>query len=351
MSSKIYETERVDQAAAGQTCDDLRATLKGYLERSCAARKEAPKEIITALAAQLEAICTVFLPHFARADSLALKYQAYYRLGSKLVYLLSALAVMAVAAQSLFSFRPHELILVEIFCIIAILVIIKQGNRVGWHRRWLDYRMLAERFRFAVFMAMAGEKASAQPPSQALYVDEIKADWISVRFSEVWAQWEELHHTGPDDAATLEILKGFMSLAWLEDQRGYHLKNAARHRQKHQRYSLVGEALFFLTLVVAVLHYLSIGGHALGPYLTFLAISLPAAGSAASALRAHFEHNKLARRSEKLAAYFGELESRLAAVTTREGLLPVVREAEVLMLNENSEWYQMIGFHKLEKPA
>lgn len=346
-----YETERVDKSVAGKTRDDVRATLKGYLESSCDPRKDVPREIMSALSAHLETICNTFLPHFARADSLAMKYQFYYSLGSKMIYLLSALAVIAVAAQSLFSSLPHEIILIEIFCIVSILIIIRHGNSVGWHRRWLDYRMLAERFRFAVFMAMAGEKASAKTHGQTLYDEEIKIDWISARFSDVWAQWEELRRPGPDDAVSIEILKRFISLAWLEDQRKYHLKNVVKHLQKHKRYSFIGETLFFLTLIAALLHYLSIGGHALGPSLTFLSISLPAAGSAFSALRSHFEHNKLARRSEKMASYFGELESRLAPVNTMEGLLQIVRDAEVLMLNENSEWYHMIGFHGLDKSA
>ena len=69
-----YETERVDKSVAGKICDDMRATLKGYLESSCDTRKDVPREIMTALSAHLETICTIFLPHFARADSLAMKY-------------------------------------------------------------------------------------------------------------------------------------------------------------------------------------------------------------------------------------------------------------------------------------
>ncbi len=54
------------------------------------------------------------------------------------------------------------MILLEIFSIIFIIFIIKYGNRIGWHRKWLDYRLLAERFRFAVFMAMVGEEVSTR---------------------------------------------------------------------------------------------------------------------------------------------------------------------------------------------
>ena len=155
----------------------------------------------------------------------------------------------------------------------------------------------------------------------------------------------------PDDPNVFMILKRFISLAWLEDQKKYHLKNIEKHMKKHKKYSVTGEMLFFLTLIAAVLHYLGAGGHARGPLLAFLAISFPAAGAAFSALRAHFEHNRLSRRSEKIVYYIEELEARLGKVDSMEGLLRVVREAESLMLNENSEWYVMIGFHRLETPA
>jgi len=350
-----YKTEQIDEAVAGKTLDNTLSVLRGCLEKSFISQSEKGIEIpagaMNALSANLKTICSIFLPHFSNADSLALKYQFRYKLGSKLIYLLSALAVIAVTAQSLFSSLPHEIVLIEIVCIAVILIIIKYGNSLGWHRRWLDYRMLAELFRFAVFMAMAGEKASVNIPGRSLYDAGNKKDWIFARFSDVWLQWQELRLTVPGDATSIEILKKFISLAWLEDQRKYHLKNVMRHLQKHKRYSVAGETLFFLTLIASVLHYMNIGGHSLGPYLTFLAISMPATGSAFSALRSHFEHNRLARRSEKMAAYLEELESQLVAVDTIDGLLRIVREAEALMLNENSEWYVMIGFRKMETPA
>lgn len=350
-----YAAERIDKAVAGKTLDSTLSTLRDCLKKSLLFRADKgmdiPAGVKNTLLANLDTICGIFLPHFSNADSLALKYQFRYKLGSILIYLLSALAVVAVAAQSLFRSLPHEIVLIEVVSIVIILVIIRYGNSLGWHRRWLDYRMLAELFRFAVFLAMAGEKASVNSQGRSLYDAGSKKDWIFACFSDVWLHWEELRITVPSDAVSLEILKKYISLAWLEDQRKYHLKNVMKHLKKHKRYSIAGETLFFLTLLASVFHYMNIGGHALGPSLTFLAISMPATGAAFSALRSHFEHNRLARRSEKMAAYLRELELQLVAVDSTDGLLRIVQEAQALMLNENSEWYVMIGFRKMETPA
>lgn len=349
-----YEAEKIKQERVKKALDGVHADLRNILGKSLqefGAKHNLPGEIVNTVTERFEAICNVFLPHFATADFLALKYQSYYTLGSKMIYILSALAVIAMAAQAIFSSLPQEIILLEIAAISAILLIIKFGNHLGWHRRWLDYRMLTERFRFAVFMAMAGERASVKSLRYELYDSAKNGDWIFSHFSDVWAQWEGLRLRGPGDRIHLDILKRFISVAWFDDQKKYHLKNVAKHLGKHRRYSLAGETLFFLTLVAALLHYLGAGGHELGAYLTFLAITFPAAGSASSALRSHFEHNRLARRSQKIAVYLEAMDIRLQKVTTEEELLDIVREAEALMLNENSEWYVMIGFHGLATPA
>jgi hypothetical protein len=352
---KKYESESVNDGKIIKNVDDTAANLWHHLQTSLnELHKEKAIEIEAipqVLSERFNAVCTHFLPYFGKADFLALKYQAYYKWGSILIYLLSAISVIAVSAQALFNSLPHHVMLIEILAISSIIFIIKYGNSIGWHRRWLDYRLLAERFRFAVFMALVGEKVSTKFSGSDMYNTKEKGHWVFSCFSEAWDNREKKDIAMLDDPNVFMILKRFISLAWLEDQKKYHLKNIEKHMNKHKKYSVTGEALFFMTLIAAVLHYLGAGGHERGPLLAFLAISFPAAGAAFSALRSHFEHNRLSRRSEKIVYYIEELEDRLGKADSMEGLLLVVREAESLMLNENSEWYVMIGFKGLETPA
>ena len=274
-----YEAESVAGKKVQKTVEDAQSYLRGHLQKGFDELLNEKiieiEEIPQVLSDRFNAVCNLFLPHFGKADFLALKYQAYYKWGSILIYLLSAISVIAVSAQALFSSLPHHVILIEILAISSIIFIIKYGNSIGWHRRWLDYRLLAERFRFAVFMALVGEKASTKFSGSAIYNTMETDHWVFSCFSNVWSQWDEMSNVMIDDRDVLLIIKKFISLAWLDDQKRYHLKNIRKHLKLHRKYSVLGETLFILTLIAAVFHYLGVGGHEGEPLLAFLAISFP----------------------------------------------------------------------------
>lgn len=307
-------------------------------------------DIASNLESRLSNICDHFLPHFVKADRLAMKYQSYYVKGSKLIYWLAVLAVLAVSGQYIFNL-PHIVIVIEILSIVGILSIITIGNKVGWHRRWMDYRLLAERFRFAVFMAMVGETVSKRFSKSDIHHAQKHEHWVFSYFGDVWDKWEAGNSVHPEDVESLRVMKRFIALAWLESQHGYHVRNVGRQWKKHKQLSVTGTVLFVLTLVAVIMHLFGIGGHGLSPYLTFMAILFPATGSALSALRAHFEHNRLARRSEAIAEHLKVMLLKIEKVHDREGLHALVHEAEELMLNDNAEWHVMVGLHHLEPPG
>ena len=348
---QIYASERInaDEITEGIKAEH-KVLLDGFHESiSDLAESQEPRQSVK-LSERLTKIGDIFLPHFVRADRLALKYQNLYVKGSKLIYILSVIAVLAVSAQYIFSL-PHEILVLEIASILCILFIILWGNKIGWHRRWLDYRLLAERFRFAVFMAMVGEKVSIQFSESDIHHAHETGHWVFMHFREVWEKWGDNHNPLPSDQGSVQIMKRFINICWLENQRVYHENNVQKQLRKHKFLSLASEALFFLTLVAVLLHFFHFGGDLLSPYLTFTAILFPASGSAFSALRAHFEHNRLARRSAAIAKHLEGIQQRVSAVNDMDGLLAVVREAEELMLNDNADWHVMIGVHHLEPPG
>jgi hypothetical protein len=348
-----YEKERFDPDKIIRSIEETTGSFQKKLD-ACITEEQKKgnitKDTVKALRNRLDRICSIFVPNFSKADLLAIKYQNLYRRGSRLVYILAALSVITIAAQSLFSdYIPHAAIAVEILSIAGIILIIRYGNYIGWHRRWIDYRLLAERSRFAAFMAMIGEKASGMPRYNLHNRD--KAHWVASYFNDIWRQWEETDKPAISGEDSFRILKTFIRDMWLNDQMGYHERNVKKHLYKHKRLSMAGEVIFFLTFFVAVFHFIHAGGKGLSPYWTFLAISLPAAGSAFSALRTHFEHNKLSRRSEAMAGHIENLVERISGTDNMESLFQIARDAEMLMLSENSEWHDMIGFHRLEAPG
>ncbi len=241
-------------------------------------------------------VCDYFLPGYARADLLALKYQGTYRLASKSVFILSALAVIIISGQYIFSLS-HWLVALELLAMATILMIIIGGNKVGWHRRWVDYRFLAERHRSAIFMTFFSEKGATEDASSFIcrWVGE---SWCLHYFVPVWQDRPKLDPvTDPD----LPDMNSFFDRAWLEEQRSYHERRALGLEKKHHDLSSVGTMFFWLTFLAAffhllphLLHLFHLELHPLhdplfNRVMTFFAVAFPALGAACAGLRAHFD--------------------------------------------------------------
>lgn len=303
------------------------------------------------LSHRINQVCDFFLPYYTKADLLAEQYQKFYKRGSTLIYLFAVIAVLTVTVQALFHVVPHWAILIEVISIICIIFIIEYGNRRGWHRRWIDYRFLAERLRCALFMALIGEKAYLTFPANDLYHLREEDNWILKFFGDVWSKWEKNKEQNTLIPVTFNLIKRFIQCGWLADQKRFHKKNIRIHERSHKQLSWAGLLLFYSTLLFAVIHFLRWGGEAAGPVWTLFAIAFPTIGLTFTAMRAHFEHNKLVRRSRKMVNRIEAIEDMLEEADTMDKLLTVCRQIEILMLSETTEWHGLISFHHLEPPG
>lgn len=152
----IYNREKVGEELVRKGINNLEKELTVHLQESLKnASKEGalPNGVGEYLGARLTAVCGYFSPDHAKADILAASYQNIFRNASMAVYILAAAAVLIVSGQYIFFHSYHGIIGLEIATIAVILFIIHYGNHVGWHRRWLDYRSLAERLRAGIFVS------------------------------------------------------------------------------------------------------------------------------------------------------------------------------------------------------
>ena len=344
---RVYEAENLSPKKLNSKQNEALAKLKRHLENSfadCSDRMN--EEVKKPLWERMKIISHHILPHFAKAELLAGKYQRLYRLASKTIYILAALAVISIAAQFIFHL-PHQVIAVEILSMIIVLLIITYGNHVGWHRRWLDYRLLAERLRYEVFVSFLTDAVTFDE-SDYLHCRAVHTSWSIKLFNEIKSR---NRIDGKLSPAFWGCLKSFLKTAWLEDQRQYHDKKSEEELEKHKLISRCGEVFFALTLVAALLHFFHVGNDFAGKTWTFLAISFPAIGSAFSALRAHFEYKKIADRSMRMVEWLQELINKVDAVNSLDTLQILVKQTESLMLQENSDWHVTMHVHHLETPA
>lgn len=297
---------------------------------------------------QLRRICEHILPHHIRTDWIAQRYQQFYFRAGSWVYGLAAGAVAVAAFQALFFPERMKIILVEVFFMALVLIIIGVGTHRRWQAQWIDYRFLAERFRSALFMASARAEVTKLRPPRHLSLAYSSKDWVVTEFSRVW---DTLPATTDGNHFNLEALRKFIFSAWIDEQVRYHRRTSERHSSRHHRITNVGNSLFALTFVAAVLHAFEIGPHSLHPWLTFLAIVLPAVGAALSAIRTHREYHKIAKRAAEMVHHLEEIRAAMVQAKTREPFLALMREAEETMLHENEDWRVVVRFHELETPS
>lgn len=297
----------------------------------------------------LEEVWRWIQPYYARADLLADRWQARYRRLSNVLFFAAAGAVLAIGAQVLFFPDTPELVLVEIGLLVLALGALFLGRRLQAHGRWIAYRVLAERFRSAFFLALTGAEPRLESPSEQGRLGAA-GQWARRAFDEVWRDRPQA--STPQEFT--EPLKRFVARALLDDQLVYHRKAAMRYRRRHTLLTRVSYGLFGATLVAAVLHAFEVGGHGAGEGLTwssalvFLAIGLPALGGAFAGLEAQRQYERSIERSHGMAHRLEEVRERLEAAAGLDEVRALVREAETILLDESNDWLVTVRFQGIK---
>jgi len=294
---------------------------------------------------RVRATLEYFLSHYARADKLALRYQHLYYRMETWVYSLALAAVIIAAFQDLFLPDLPIILVSEIVLMLAVLGIIWTGRQQRWHERWLDYRFLAERFRAAIFMALADIEASTLKPPRHLSLAYSSKDWIVAAFSAVW----RLKPPVPAfDASTFEGMKQFVSEAWLEDQIRYYKGTSRRHLGRHRRMTTASYVLFGLTIGVVLARVLNAGPLSLKTAWAFMAVIFPALAASITAIRTHRDYLRNSMRSAEMARHLEELKNKVMKLKDYRGFAALVKETEETMLHENEDWHVVVRFQTIE---
>lgn len=333
----------IPEATLTAAIEANRGRYRAMLADSCRrADTDAAGAIGAALASRLDAFLDHFLPPYTRADLSARHHHSAYARASSLVFAFGALAVIIVAAQSLFHL-PHWLVTGEILCIGSILLVFHWGNHRRWHRTWVDCRYFAERLRGGLHVAFLCGKTvvpAATPWSEQM----VEGSWCNPEYHAIMSARP---HPEPVPEAGFPVLRDFVVVHWLDDQAKYHRAVAARRLRKHQIVSRVGETCFWLTFVTALVHLTPhTWRHALHAenlltdrLLTFVVIALPAIGTALAGVRGHFEFKKTAVRSRMIASQLESMSEQARAAADLSELTLVVLRAEELMIQENAGWH------------
>ena len=298
----------------------------------------------------LDSVLAGVVPHFVRADLLALAYQKRHMASIGGVLYLASTAVTVAVWQVLFFPEQRWVILFEILSMLSILALWQHARREAWHEKWLHDRFLAERLRAAMYTTLAGVTPGAVLSEDPLPFYQGPQHWLTLAA-------HSLAQGAVTSASPVPFapLRDFITSAWLRSQEEFHTKTARRTAARaHKRHSL-GIVLFGGTLLMAFLHLVGVGHSAdvhvvavarADLWITLLALSLPAWAGAVHAVTSQLELERVAERSKRMARVLGVVVGRAERARDLAELQDICRDADALMVAENREWWVLLSFQR-----
>jgi len=247
----------------------------------------------------------------AWSDQLANHFAQTFRSGHVLNFSLSAAAVLFALSGLVFPAIKFWLIVAELAIISLLIVNTQVGRARQWHRRWLDYRYLAECLRPMQDLQRYGLIGPAS--RRAAGMPQRWPDWYAE------AIWRDLGcPSGRIDRDSAGSLNRDVVTTELTPQVDYHRATAHRMHTLEHRLHGVGNALFIATIVVClgfIVGYFAAHdwtvAHA--PLFTAITAGLPALGGAIYGIRVQGDFGGTASRSLKAAEDLARLRDALLA--------------------------------------
>lgn len=193
---------------------------------------------------------TNLMCHYAKADNISFnRNQKYYNL---LILLVAIIGTFVAFAFMLYDDAALTFMILP--CIIAIcvlLMLIRQGNKKGYHSGYIEYRALAEACRIQFYMSLCLNEVPVFSNVCRLYSWTQKVDfaWIYKALQAVAVI---------SDAKVLNIETAKIIDVWIGDsdepegQHKYHTKKLRQNRGREKKYENITSCLNVITIAVYV---------------------------------------------------------------------------------------------------
>ena len=277
------------------------------------------------------------------SDRMATYYAQTFRSGHIFNFVLAAAAVLLGLSSFALPASKLQLAMVEIVITLAIIINTAFGIRLEWHRRWLDYRQLAERLRPLRSLKLLGIAAPDPPGSPA---NPVARRWIDWYAASIWRALGCPHgRIAPENAA--ELTDAIVTHE-LEPQIAYNERSARQIELLDKRLARLGMGLFVATLVSSVI---VIFGLMYDPdwventndWFTLLSAGFPAVGTAIFGIRFQGDFGASALRSRSTATTLDAIRDQMA--TGRSNLnrsADLMEQSARAMLGDLDEWRLII---------
>jgi len=277
------------------------------------------------------------------ADRMATYYAQTFRSGHIFNFVLAAVAVcLGLSSFALPASKLH-LALAEIVITLAIIINTGVGIKQEWHRRWLDYRQLAERLRPLRSLKLLGIAAPDPPGSPA---NPTARRWIDWYAASVWRALGCPHgRIAPGNTAHLT---DSIIVHEIDPQIDYNQRSARQIETLDRRLARFGMALFGATLISSLA---IIWGLIFDPdwvnntqnWATLMSAGFPAIGTAIFGIRFQGDFGASALRSRSTAHTLAGIREQLAAGKTNlNRSADLMEQSARAMLGDLDEWRLII---------
>jgi hypothetical protein len=275
---------------------------------------------------------------YSWADRLATHFAQTYRSGHIFNFVLGGFAVCLGLSAFMAPHLKFEFAALELVITLAIILNASIGSRNEWHRRWLDYRQLAERLRPMRSLKLLGI-AAPDPPGTA--TNPVPKRWIDWYASGIWRAIG--CPSGAIDAARAACLGKAIAEFEVAPQVAYHERHARQIKMLDRRLEWIATILFAGTLLVSIatLAGLVLDAHFVnrfGNWFTLVSAGFPALGTAVFGIRFQGDFGGDALRSLVTSNTLSQIEEELSRDVTLSRAADLTEQAGRIMLGDLDEW-------------
>ena len=302
---------------------------------------------------------------FSLADTLANRFAGHTRVSLKWIFILVAVSALFFDIYTHVYLLAWPLLATYLLGLVVVYVLVLRSSRGEFHSRYLDYRALAEGLRVRLFWDIAG--VDDEIADNYLHKQRSELDWIRYALR-VWKPRSaeetgylsgvENNPSAPPEM-TPEMRLDIVRRRWIEDQRAYFARSAAREEHAAHRAVMYGNIFIIIGILLALFqvvaqaidnpdftkepnHWLLVAV-ALSPIFAGLAVGY-------AEKRAHHDH---ARQYERMATHFSNATARFTEFLDAGDLersRRLIEEIGKETLAENGDWVLIHRDRPIEAP-
>ena len=261
-----------------------------------------------------------------------------YRSGHVFSFVLGGIAVCLGLSAFMAPDFKLQWAAIEMVITVAIILNAHIGTKNEWHRRWLDYRQLAERLRPMRSLKLLGIAAPDPPGTATNPVPQRWIDWYGA------AIWRAMGcPAGVITPASADCIAESVTDHEIAPQVSYHRRNAAQIQLLDKRLEKIGTILFFMTLIVSVITLVGLSWESTfvdeyGDWFTLISAGFPALATAIFGIRFQGDFGGDALRSLATADTLEHIDQELRKHTNLTRAADLAEQAARFMLSDLDEW-------------